>query len=70
MMVVAEVGLRRMPCWHPCKSVKRQPVTIAEVVDDQVNVTDGLSEGAQIVSAGVSQLQEGMTIRPVAGIGD
>lgn len=52
------------------KSVKRQPVTIAEVVDDQVNVTDGLSEGAQIVSAGVSQLQEGMTIRPVAGIGD
>lgn len=50
-------------------TVSRQAVTLGEVSGDGVSVTEGLNPGDVVVSAGVSQLQEGMKIRPVTKIG-
>jgi multidrug efflux pump subunit AcrA (membrane-fusion protein) len=54
---------------QPDNSVRRQPVTLGEARQDQVAVTEGLSEGDTIVAAGVSQILDGMTVRPVTRIG-
>ena len=46
-------------------TVSKQPVTLGELVGSDVLVTDGLEVGAVIAISGVSQLREGMTIRPL-----
>lgn len=50
-------------------SVSQQPVTLGEVSGGNVSVTDGLADGDIVVSAGVSQLQQGMQIRPITEVG-
>ena len=51
------------------QTVTRQAVTLGAAAGDSVSIMDGLSAGDMIVSAGVGQLSEGMTIRPVSRIG-
>ncbi len=50
-------------------TVRRQPITLGEAEGDKVAVEDGLAAGDTVVAAGVSQIMEGMTIRPVTKIG-
>lgn len=50
-------------------SVSSQEVTLGSASADMVAITSGLSDGDTVVVAGVSQLQEGMVIRPVTQIG-
>ncbi|MCV3271289.1 efflux RND transporter periplasmic adaptor subunit [Roseobacter sinensis] len=50
--------------------VAAQPVTLGEASGAEVVVSEGLSDGAMIVSAGVSELIDGMTIRPVTAVGN
>lgn len=47
----------------------QRAVTLGDLAGQSVAVSDGLSEGEIIVAAGVSQLIEGMQVRPVARIG-
>ena len=49
--------------------VSDRAVELGEVVGLEVEVLDGLESGETVVSAGVNQLTEGMTIRPVTKIG-
>jgi multidrug efflux system membrane fusion protein len=49
----------------PANTVKKHPVTLGELVGRDVLVTDGLEDGVVIAISGVSQLREGMTIRPL-----
>ncbi len=51
-------------------TVSRQPVDLGSVSKDGAIVNAGLSAGAMVVTAGLSGLQDGMTIRPVTKIGD
>ncbi len=50
--------------------VSEQPVTLGEARGSQVVVTTGLSEGDTVVAAGVSDIADGMTIRPIAQVGN
>ena len=50
-------------------TVSRQVVTLGEASSDQVAVRDGLAPGDRVVSAGVSQIVDGMAIRPITRIG-
>ncbi|MEO1362936.1 MAG: efflux RND transporter periplasmic adaptor subunit [Pseudomonadota bacterium] len=50
-------------------SVSAQPVALGGISADMIAITDGLAEGDTIVSAGVNQIIEGMTIRPIDRIG-
>lgn len=50
-------------------TVSEHPVALGDMRGDMVAVTDGLAPGDTIVSAGVSRLINGMTIRPVTRIG-
>jgi len=45
--------------------VSEQPVTLGEASGSQVVVTSGLNEGDTVVAAGVSEIIDGMTIRPI-----
>ena len=51
------------------KSVSKREITLGEASGDMVEAVSGVSEGETVVSAGISQLQDGMTIRPVTEIG-
>jgi RND family efflux transporter MFP subunit len=51
----------------PANTVTKHPVTLGELVGRDVLVTDGLEDGVVIAISGVSQLREGMTIRPLIG---
>ncbi|MCE8522748.1 efflux RND transporter periplasmic adaptor subunit [Ruegeria pomeroyi] len=51
-------------------TVARQPVELGEISPDGVVVLAGLEAGSQVVSAGLSGLQDGMAIRPVTKIGE
>lgn len=51
-------------------TVARQPVTLGEAAGDSVFVLEGLADGATVVTAGVSQLTDGMTIRPISEVGE
>ena len=51
------------------RSGTRRLVALGDMRGDMVAVTDGLAPGDTIVSAGVSRLINGMTIRPVTRIG-
>ena len=50
-------------------TVAKQSISLGDTHGDQVVVTDGLSEGDIVVSAGVSRLLDGMAIRPIAKVG-
>jgi len=50
--------------------VSKQTVSLGEATGAQVVISDGLSEGAVIVSAGVSEIIDGMTIRPITQVGN
>ncbi|MFK7744117.1 MAG: efflux RND transporter periplasmic adaptor subunit [Roseobacter sp.] len=50
-------------------AVTPQPVTLGDITGATVEVLDGVAAGDIIVSAGVSALRPGMTIRPVDQIG-
>ena len=46
-------------------AVSKRPITLGPLRGDSAIVTDGLKPGEQIVSAGVSFLQEGQVVRPL-----
>ena len=50
-------------------SVSARAVTLGDLSGGHVIVTEGLETGEMIVSAGVSQIIDGMTIRPITQIG-
>lgn len=50
-------------------AVSSRQVKLGEAAGGRVEVVEGLDPGETVVSAGVSQLQEGMVIRPVTKIG-
>lgn len=50
-------------------SVASRPVVLGAASGDSVIVDDGLASGETIVAAGVSQLTEGMSVRPISRIG-
>lgn len=47
------------------QQVRAQAVTLGQVQDADVEVLSGLQDGERIVTAGVSQLREGMQVRPL-----
>ncbi len=49
--------------------VASRPVVLGAASGDSVIVDDGLASGETIVAAGVSQLTEGMSVRPISRIG-
>ncbi|WP_068114336.1 efflux RND transporter periplasmic adaptor subunit [Tropicimonas marinistellae] len=51
-------------------TVSERPVTLGEATGDRVFVLEGLEDGDTVVTAGVSQLMDGMAIRPITGIGE
>ena len=50
-------------------TVARRPVDLGALSGEMVVVTNGLEAGEMVVSAGITQLQDGMAIRPVTKIG-
>ena len=50
-------------------TVSKKNVTLGDVSGADIAVTDGIAAGDTVVSAGITQLQDGMTIRPVTQIG-
>ncbi|MFC3615138.1 efflux RND transporter periplasmic adaptor subunit [Lutimaribacter marinistellae] len=51
-------------------TVSERRVTLGEATGDSVFVVDGLQDGDTVVTAGVSQLIDGMTIRPITEMGE
>lgn len=51
-------------------TVSRQAVTLGDAAGDNIIILDGLTEGDRVVTAGVSQLMDGMTIRPISAVGE
>lgn len=49
--------------------VSKSAVTLGDVSGDSVTVTDGVSAGDTVVTAGVTQIRDGMQIRPITKIG-
>lgn len=50
--------------------VTGQPVTLGEASGTTIPVLEGLGEGDTVIAAGVGQIIEGMTVRPITQIGD
>lgn len=50
-------------------TVTKQSVSLGEAKGDKVVITDGLTDGDTVVSAGVSRLLDGMAIRPITKVG-
>lgn len=51
-------------------TVSAQPVSLGEAAGAEVAVTEGLSAGDIVVSAGVSEIVDGMRIRPITQVGN
>ena len=51
-------------------SVASRPVQLGEAFGDAVEIADGLEAGETIVAAGVSQMMDGLQIRPITQVGD
>ncbi|WP_082677573.1 efflux RND transporter periplasmic adaptor subunit [Ruegeria profundi] len=51
-------------------TVKRRPVELGEASEDFVFVKTGLEEGQMVVTAGLSELQEDMVVRPISKVGE
>lgn len=50
-------------------AVSKQAIVLGDASGARVAITDGLSGDETVVTAGVSQLQDGMTIRPITKVG-
>lgn len=50
-------------------SVRQVSVVLGDVTGPNVEVREGLSAGDTVVNAGVTRLEEGMTIRPITQVG-
>lgn len=50
-------------------SVTKRGVVLGGASGSRVAVSDGLTEGETVVTAGVTQIQDGMTIRPISKVG-
>jgi multidrug efflux system membrane fusion protein len=50
-------------------AVSKQAVVLGDASGARVAITEGLSGDETVVTAGVSQLQDGMTIRPITKVG-
>jgi multidrug efflux pump subunit AcrA (membrane-fusion protein) len=50
-------------------AVRKSTVTLGRILGDSIIVTDGVSAGDSIVAAGVTQVRDGMTIRPISKVG-
>lgn len=50
--------------------VAKRAVTLGDARGGEVAVTDGLDDGDTIISAGVGQIIDGMTVRPIAQVGN
>lgn len=50
-------------------AVSKQAVVLGDTSGARVAITEGLSGDETVVTAGVSQLQDGMTIRPITKVG-
>lgn len=50
-------------------TVSKSSVTLGKVSGDSVIVTDGVSAGDTVVTAGVTKIRDGMQIRPITKIG-
>lgn len=50
-------------------SVRQVSIVLGDVTGPNVEVREGLSAGDTVVSAGVTRLEEGMTIRPITQVG-
>ncbi|WP_282095609.1 efflux RND transporter periplasmic adaptor subunit [Epibacterium ulvae] len=50
--------------------VSEQTVTLGEASGADVVITDGLSAGDVVIAAGVSQIVDGMTVRPIRQVGN
>ncbi|WP_170294657.1 efflux RND transporter periplasmic adaptor subunit [Roseospira navarrensis] len=46
-------------------AVSRRPVTLAHITNDTAFVTEGLTAGDRVVTAGVHHLRDGMRVRPL-----
>lgn len=51
-------------------TVSKQSITLGEAMGGDVIVTDGLEKGSVVVAAGVSQILDGMQIRPITSVGN
>lgn len=51
-------------------TVSKQEVALGEVIGDRIDILDGIAQGDRVVTAGLGQLQDGMTIRPITKIGE
>ncbi|WP_420010919.1 efflux RND transporter periplasmic adaptor subunit [Tateyamaria sp.] len=51
-------------------AVSAQPVTLGDASGSSVVLTDGVAVGDTVIAAGVSQILEGMTIRPITQVGN
>ena len=51
-------------------TVSGQPVTLGDASGTTVTVIEGLAEGDTIIAAGVGQIIEGMTVRPITQVGN
>lgn len=45
--------------------VEKRKITVADLMEDQIRITDGLKEGEQVVAVGVSYISEGQKVRPL-----
>jgi len=50
-------------------SVSAKPVTLGGVTGEMIAIAEGLAPGERVVAAGVGQITDGMTIRPIDRIG-
>ena len=50
--------------------VSEQPIALGEARGGDVVVTEGLSQGDLVIAAGVSEILEGMTVRPIRQVGN
>jgi len=50
--------------------VVKRPVSLGNAAGDQVVITEGITEGDVIATAGISVLQENMTVKPITAVGE
>lgn len=54
---------------NDANTVSKRPVTLGVAAGALVAVTDGVADGDRVIAAGVSQIQDGMEIRPFTRFG-
>lgn len=51
----------------PSNILELRPVQVARYEENEIAISEGLSEGERIVTAGVNQLRPGQTVRVAEG---